>query len=138
MDNNQTYSLTPRQNQMPMPYADVTWQDHEMYPEIYHDVYPLIADAVNRLVAAGITPTPETISMVVDNIIRNSGMWYEDEDDDYMDQNLEAVPAQYGFGNSPYRRRRRRYHNRNTLRDIVRILLLNELGNRGHGHYSGY
>lgn len=104
------------------------------YPEIYYEVYPLISEAVEKLIAAGYTPTPEMISSLVDAIIKNSGLWYEDDEEEMP----EAVPAQlgFGFGSNPYRRRRRRHHNRNTLRDIVRILLLRELFDKG-GH-SGY
>ena len=38
--------------------------------------------------------------------------------------------VQFGFGGMPFRRRRRGPHNRNTLRDIIRILLLRELAGR--------
>lgn len=106
------------------------------YPEIYQEVYPLIADAVDRLTSAGYEPTPEMINSMVDAIIKNSGMWYEDDDDDPM---TDAMPVQFGFGGTPYRRRRRRHHNRNSLRDIVRILLLRELfDRRGRHRYPGY
>lgn len=106
-----------------------------MYPQIYHDVYPLVTDAVNRLMASGVMPTPEMINSIVDGIIRNSGMWYEDEDDsgDPLGRYQEAVPAVV-FGRDPYYRRRRGHHNRNTLRDVIRILLLGDLFGRNHGH----
>lgn len=106
------------------------------YPEIYHELYPMITDAVEKMMAAGYEPTSETINSMVDTIIKNSGMWYEDDDDDTM---TEAIPVQVGFNNNPYRRRRRRHHNRGSLRDIVRILLLRELfDRRGRRPYSGY
>lgn len=120
----------------PEPYHSQANQN--MYPEVYHDVYPLVAEAVNQLTAAGVTPTPEMLNSIVDNIIRNSGMWYEDEEENPYDQNMDAIPVQMGFGRMPYQRRRRRYHNRNTLRDIIRILLLNELFRRGGSHYPSY
>lgn len=112
----------------------------DMYPEIYHELNPLVVEAADQIIAAGIELTPDITSWVVDNIIRNSGMWYEDEDEDgsRFDQNLEAIPVQARFGGMPFRRRRRRHHNRNTLRDIIRILLLNELfRKRGRG-FSGF
>ena len=117
----------------PAPAADP--MDSE-YPEIYYELYPLVVDAVDKLTAAGAAPSPDMIDSLVDAIIQNSGMWYEDDDDNNM---IEAVPAQFSFGGSPYRRRRRRHHNRNTLRDIVRILLLRELfDKRGRRSYPGY
>lgn len=106
------------------------------YPEIYHEIYPMITDAVERLMAAGYEPTPEMINSMVDAIIKNSGMWYEDDDEESM---VEAIPVQFGSNRNPYRRRRRGHHNRNSLRDIVRILLLRELfDRRGHRPHSGY
>lgn len=108
-----------------------------LYPEIYREVYPLVADAVDKMIARGYNPTPDDISALVDNIIKNSGLWYEDEDSDRFDLNPEVVPVQFGFGRSPFRRRRRRHHNRDTLRDIIRILLLRELFGRQHGFPRG-
>ena len=101
-----------------------------LYPEIYRELYPLVADAVDKMIAGGYNPTPDAIGTIVDNIIKNSGMWDEDED---IDQNIQAMPVQFGFGRQPFRRRRRRHHNRNTLRDIIRILLLRELSGRRGG-----
>lgn len=104
-----------------------------MYPEIYWDVFPLIADVADKMVAGGYNPTPNAMNTIVDNIIKNGGLWYEDEDDDRFGMNSEAVPVQFGFGGMPFMRRRRRHHNRNSLRDIVRILLLRELFGRRRG-----
>lgn len=106
-------------------------QMDNMYPEIYQELYPMVAQAVDDMMRRGYTPTPDMIASIVDQIIKRSGMW--DEDDD-MDDSMEAIPAQLGFGGQSFRRGRgrRRHHNRNTLRDIVRILLLRELfGRRG-------
>lgn len=110
-----------------------------LYPEIYREVYPLVVDAVNKMIAGGYNPTPDDISAIVDNIIKNSGLWYEDEDTERFDMDPEVVPVQFGFGRMPFRRRRRRHHNRDTLRDIIRILLLRELfGRRGGFSHRGY
>lgn len=108
-----------------------------LYPEIYREVYPLVVDAVNKMIAGGYNPTPDDISAIVDNIIKNSGLWYEDEDTERFDMDAEVVPVQFGFGRMPFRRRRRRHHNRDTLRDIIRILLLRELFGRRHGFPRG-
>ena len=101
-------------------------QLENMYPDIYKEIYPIVAQAVDEMIRRGFTPTPDIISSITDQIIKQSGMW--DEDDD-MDPN-ETVPVQFGFGRPPMRRGRRRHHNRNTLRDVVRILLLRELTRR--------
>ena len=126
----------PASNQNAMqPDPAMQEQMSSLYPEIYHDINPLIIQAADQISSSGTMPSPEMIDAVVDNIIKNSGMWFEDDDDDDgFDRNIEVVPVQFGFGRSPYRRRRRRYHNRNTLRDIVRILLLQQLfgGQRGY------
>lgn len=129
--------LTPDSELMPMnPVAMEPYMDSMMhtdmleneYPEIYYEIYPLISEAAGKIVSSGYAPTNEMIGSMVDSIIKSSGMWYEDDDDDME----EAIPVQFGFGSSPYRRSRRRHHSRNTLRDIVRILLLRELFDRGH------
>jgi len=97
-----------------------------MYPEIYQIIYPIVVQAVDEMIRRGSRPTQESISAMVDNIIKNSGMW--DEDEDMME--MEAIPVQMGFGRRRGRRGRRGHHNRNTLRDITGILLLSELGGR--------
>lgn len=112
--------------------------DH-LYPEIYREVFPLVVDAVEKMLNEGYTPTPDSIGAIVDNIIRNSGLWYEDEDDNQRGYDGEAIPVQLGFGRSmPFQRRRRGHHNRNTLRDIIRILLLRELASRRHGFQNRF
>lgn len=98
------------------------------YPDIYFEVIPLVTAAADRLIASGYNPTSDMIDALVDTIIKNSGMWYEDDDDN--DPMMDAIPAQVGFGRNPFRRRRRRHHNRNSLRDVIRILLLRELFDR--------
>ena len=104
-----------------------------LFPEIYYDLYPSVADAANKMIGAGYTPGGEALDRIVDNIIRNSGMWYEDEDDDF--DRPDAMPVVLaGRNRPPYRRRRRRHHNRNTLRDVIRILLLQEVGRGRGGH----
>lgn len=125
--------ITPgNANQSPILPSEPQLEDMEnLYPDIYKDLYPVVLAAVNSLIAAGYTITPDAIDDIVDNIIRNSGLWYEDEDDG-EDMEPETMPVQLGFGRMPYRRRRRRYHNRGTLRDLVRILLLRELFTRGN------
>lgn len=112
-------------------------EPENLYPEIYREVYPLVADAADKLIAEGYYPTPGAIGTIVDNIIKNSGLWYEDEDHNRFDMEPEVVPVQFGFGRMPFRRRRRRHHNRDTLRDIIRILLLRELFGRQHGFPRG-
>ena len=130
--------ITPPQTQMQSPNLPTTPSQMEnmesLYPEIYQELYPAVLSAVNSLLQAGYTLTPELISSVVDNIIRNSGLWYEDEDNEYSDMESETIPTQVGFGRSPYRRNRRKHHNRNSLRDIIRILLLRELFSRGNNY----
>lgn len=147
MDNNKPFVSTPLMPQLdltevnpnpldvqPMSMMSEDQMENE-YPEIYYDVYPMVADAANRLIASGYRPTTEMINALVDTIIKNSGLWYEDDDDDMMP---EAIPVQSGFGRNPFHSRRRRHHNRNTIRDIIRILLLRELlgGSRHRSHFS--
>lgn len=116
-------SMPPNVQSGPMLSVD---QMENEYPEIYFGIYPQITDTVDKLMASGYNPTSEMINSLVDAIIKNSGMWYEDDDNDNMP---EAIPVQMGFGGNPFRRRRK-HHNRNTLRDITRILLLRELFDR--------
>lgn len=100
-----------------------------MYPEVYNDLFPLVAQAADEIASSGQTPTENMINSYVDNMIMMSGMWDEDEP-------IEAMPVQAGFGSQPFRReRRRRHHNRNSLRDILRILLLRELLGRRDRRY---
>lgn len=126
---NDTYSTTTNTVKKTKPYS---MQPEELYPEIYYDIYPQIIDAVNKMEAAGQTPTPEMIGSLVDSIIKSSGMWFEDEDDVVYDVSTATFAAQPRFGGNSYLRRNRRHHSRNSLRDIVRILLLREIfGRRG-------
>lgn len=108
-----------------------------LYPEIYWEVYPLVSEVADKMIAANYRPNPNTMGIIVDNIIKNGGLWYEDDDDDQF-SSPEAIPVQFGFGGLPFMRRRRRYHNRNTLRDIIRILLLRELLGRRRGPFRGF
>ncbi len=118
-----------------LPTADIMENE---YPEIYYEIYPLVVKATDSIVNNGSMPTTERISFLVDVIIKNSGLWYEDDDDDVENNMEEAIPVQFGFGRNQYRRRRRKHHNRNTLRDITRILLIRELFDKmGHGSYHG-
>lgn len=114
---NNNYSM----QMMPMP------QDN-LYPEIYNNLYPMVVEAAQDFRRRGFHPTSQMIDETVDNIIRNSGMWDEDEDD-MVETFADAVPVQFSFDR---RMPRRRFHNRHTLRDLARILLLRELfGRRG-------
>lgn len=86
-----------------------------MFPDVYKELYPFVLEAVNDLTRRDYSVTPEMITAMVDNIIKASGLWDEDSD-----------PVQ--SANMPqFRRPRRRHHNRNSLRDVLRILLLREL-----------
>lgn len=123
----------------PVPISAQVDEMESLYPEIYREVYPLVSDVADKMIAGGYNPTPDAISAIVDNIIKNSGLWYEDEDDERFGMEPEVVPVQFGFGRMPLRRRRRRHHNRDTLRDVIRILLLRELLGRRNGFpHRGY
>lgn len=90
----------------------------DLFPEIYIMVYPHVREAVNEMTRRNLSPTPERINQVIDDIIRTCGMW--DEDDM---PNLAAQQQPF----HPSNRNRRGHHNRNTLRDVIRIVLLREL-----------
>ena len=75
-----------------------------------------VADDIRR---GGFIVTNDLLDSSVDNIIKMSGMWDEDGD-------LDRMQTQQ-FGRRPYRRGKRGFHNRNTLRDLTRILLIREL-----------
>ena len=127
-----TFHQSPVQQQPGQTSPPMQEQLSNLYPEIYYDLNPLVVQAAEDIMASGITLTAEMLDTVVDNIIKNSGMWYEDDDDD---GDIEIMPVQFRYGRPPYRRRRRRYHNRNTLRDIIRILLLQQLFGGGRGFF---
>jgi len=129
-----TYDETKKQTALATTQSD---ELESMYPEIYWDVYPLVAEVADKMAAANYKPNPNTMNMIVDNIIKNGGLWYEDDDEDQFGGS-EVIPVQLGFGGAPFRRRRRGYHNRNTLRDLIRILLLRELAGRRRGPYRGF
>jgi len=116
-------------------------QMYQMYPEVYRTLDPIVKSAADDIVVNGYIVTDELVASYVNSIIWESGMWDEDGGD-------AAVPAQMSFNrpgyNNPdpdsgfrpsHRRphrpsRRPPHHNRNTLRDLARILLLGELLNR--------
>lgn len=91
-----------------------------LFPEVYKELYPFVVDAANIFIRSGRTLTRETLKITVDEIIKQTGLWDEDEDMGMdMDVNTSAV-----YTNQ--RRFMRRHHNRNTLRDVLEILLLRE------------
>ncbi len=135
---NPVNSMIIQQNNL-FPAADTAVPNNEMialYPEIYKEIYPLVAAIAQKMAEEGFMPTEENIGNIVDNIIKNSGLWFEDEDG--APEDIAVMPVQYSFGKRPYRRHRRGYHNRNTLRDIVKIILFNELINNRGGYHGGY
>lgn len=99
-------------------------QLNNLYPEIYNDIYPLVVQTANEIISNRYILSDDTMNTLVDNIIKMSGMWDEDEETAYSFD--EAAPVQFGFGRQPFRGGRRR-HNRFTLRDLIRILLLREI-----------
>lgn len=118
----------------------------ELYPEIYQELYPFIIDGINELRRRGEGITPESINRMVDDIIIRSGLWDEDEaalSNNFDDQFNEAefVMARPGANrpnnrppnrpnNRPNHRPgcpRRGCHNRNSLRDLIKILTIREL-----------
>ena len=92
----------------------------DMFPEVYNRLHPLVASAADEMRRDRRPLTSNMLDDAVDDVVRRSGMW--DEDDP-----AEAYPVQAGFGRRPIGRIGRGHHNRNTLRDIARILFLREL-----------
>ena len=93
-----------------------------MYPEIYRHIHPMLVKAADDIRQGGYPLSDTVINTSVDNVIKMSGLWHEDDD---LDPGYDAaIPVSAGFGR---RRFRRGFHNRNTLRDLGRILLLREL-----------
>ena len=92
----------------------------DLYPEIYINLHPHVLESINEMRQKGWGPTRDRINFMVDDVVMRSGMWDEDEMDDPP---LDPPHS----GHHSHRRRRRGYHNRNTLRDLSRILILKEL-----------
>jgi hypothetical protein len=90
------------------------------YPEVYKELYPFVVQAVDEFMKSGSALTPETLNSIIDNIILNSGLWDEDAD-------AEAGTLSRPMRPRPCNRCRRRHHNRNSLRDILRILFLRDI-----------
>jgi hypothetical protein len=93
----------------------------DLYPEVYKELQPFVNRAANDFLRSGASLTPEMLNSITDNIIRTAGMW--DEDDDSNSGGAVAVSARPYFGN----RRRCPHHNRNSLRDVLRIMFLRDL-----------
>jgi len=97
-----------------------------MYPEVYMQIHPFVVNAADDMRRSGRPITREMLDSAVDNIIRMSGMWDEDGELDEAVYDDQAVGRPGRPGRRPFRRRRPMHHNRNTLRDIARILLLRQ------------
>ena len=103
-----------------------------MYPEIYKHIYPIITATADDIRRNGHRITHEMLGNSVDHIIKLSGMWDEDGaiDEPLYDDALPVSGRGHGgrnFHRGVRVRGRRGPHNRNTLRDLVNILLLREL-----------
>ncbi len=108
-----------------------------MYPDIYYDVYPLVEDLVSEMMersGGNAVVTDEILQGMIQNVLADSGM-------DSTAAQEEAIPVQRGFGRGHYGHRR---YDRNSLQDIIRILLLRELfdkncrGRNCHRPYGQY
>lgn len=113
----------------------------QMYPDLYNMILPYVERYADQMENGEISE--EMIDSIVEDIMRRSGM-SEDEDMD-MEEEEENVPAQLdlGYGGyfsrypmpgpNPYprrRRRRRRYprYYISPMEDLIRLILLQQLG----------
>ncbi len=97
-----------------------------MYPDIYYKIQPFVMQACDQMDTYDRMPNQEMLEQMTDNICDNLLRMYP-EMEEYV--GMDAVPTQvYGRNRryDDYYRRRIR-PGRNILRDIVGILLLNEL-----------
>lgn len=103
----------------------------DMYPEVYHAVYPMIRQ--KALQVRGQNINTQMLDSMVNDIMWNSGLMDEEWSDAMMETGMDmedAVPtAEFGFDRRrrpPFRQPMRR-HRRFFANDLVRILFLREL-----------
>jgi len=132
----------PMEN-MSMPQVDDNNDLKMLYPEIYVKMYPMVAHHCDMMVAMyGTMYCPSKDEMehiseqLCDKYEENYRYDYEDEDNEY----------EYEYDNlmsdndmRQRRRRRRRPGRRNTLQNLVKVLLIGELiGRRGRSPIYNY
>jgi hypothetical protein len=110
---------------MPMIKKDDSEELKMLYPEIYMKIYPMIVHHCDMIVAKfGTMYCPSEIKMdhISEEICDKYEKYYRvnfEDDNSYDDYDMR-------------RRRRRRPSRRNTVQDLIRILLIRELiGRRG-------
>lgn len=126
---------------MPMPQVDDNNDLKMLYPEMYIKIYPMVAHHCDMMVAMyGTMYCPSKDEMdhiseqLCDKYEENHRYDYDYEDDDYENDNLMNDNDM-----RQRRRRRRRPNRRNTIRDLIKILLIGELtGRRGRSPIYNY
>ena len=127
-------NIPPQSQEDFFPDMEMPRANNMMYPDIYYKVQPFVMQACDEMDTYDRMPTQDMVEQMTDNICDNVLQMYP-EMEQYMgpDNAMDAVPTQiYGRGRrfDDYSFRRRFRRRRSPLRDIVGILLLNELFRR--------
>jgi hypothetical protein len=136
--NNMPMMKMPMEN-MSMPQVDDNNDLKMLYPEMYIKIYPMVAHHCDMMVAMYGTmycPSKDEMDDISEQLCDKyeENYRYDYEDDDYEYDNLMNDNDM-----RQRRRRRRRPNRRNTVRDLVKILLIGELiGRRGRSPIYNY
>ena len=119
------YSTYTNQNQVSRENLEA------MYPEVFRQINPIAIRIAGDIRRSGNQLTEEMLDNYVDRAIQLSGMWDEDDGFDpiYSDSTSDSSvrPVMARHMSQRRSRSRRGHHNRNTLRDVTRLLILREL-----------
>jgi len=131
--NNYSYMMPMEQSNQFSGYSNRNLE--EMYPDVYTELIPLIQSMMDRF-PDNMPMNEHMLNTMVEEIVDRLGPDAEETDEMLTDDmglsaSVMAIP---GFNNRR-RRRSRRHHNRDTLRDLTRILLLRDLIGRRRGRY---
>jgi hypothetical protein len=128
---------------MPMPKLDDNKDLKVLSPEIYIKIYPMVAHHCDMMVARYGTmycPSKDEMDHISEKLCDKyeEDHRYNDEDEDYDDDyNYDNVASDTDMRQR--RRRRRRRGRRNTVQDLIKILLIGELvGRRGRSPIYNY
>lgn len=100
------------------------FNEEKLYPDIYKKVYPLVCQECNRNT---MPVTNEILEQMTDNVYNSINIDLKIETNVKMD-------ARKDNANSRQQEDRQTLRNNNTLRDLIKILILNQLLGGGHSN----
>lgn len=105
-----------------------------VYPEVYYKLQPFIMSVCDQMNTYGyMMPTQDMVDQMSDNIYDDVCTMYPDMAEYAYNHEMKSSIETAQFGRDFRHEGRGRFRRRGLFRDIIDILLLNELFGRGRG-----